>query len=323
MNLISTLETNQALNESAENEQGGEQQKEARGEVYQRHTEERAELARKFERNKSFIPRKDRAGRARLAEEYANEGKALQERQLLELNSLGYSDENTKEAEAGSKSSTLLSALSGLSIETNGPGNAGAARKESRAARRRRLRAEQEAASAQRVEEERAQMGPGEREIEMEAMKQQLLGQNLRVHQIAADGHCLYNAVAHQMKLSGQKFDVQPSSSDLRSAVAEHMIANASEFEPFIEGVDGDGDKFISYCEELRSTAIWGGQVELRALAECLGVAIEVFAVDMPILRMGNSDAPEGIPVFKVSYHRKYFGLGEHYNSIVSETSTV
>lgn len=292
-----------------------EEWKESKDDMFNRHVQERKELTSKFERNKSSIPRKDRASRARLAEDYANEVKQLQERQERDRQNLGYSNEKTEQTKA--QAPALSNVLNGLSLKSNDANESASAPKESRAARRRRRRAEQEEASARRVDEERARMGPGDREVELEALKSQLLGQNLGIHQIQADGHCLYNAVAHQMKLSGQNFDVDASAVGLRAATADYMMSNSTEFEPFIDGIDDDTGKFAAYCEELRNTAVWGGQVELRALAELLGAIIEVYAVDMPVLKMGNSNVRKNCPVFKVSYHRKYFGLGEHYNSII------
>lgn len=183
----------------------------------------------------------------------------------------------------------------------------------SRAARRRLKRAQQEAESEKRIAEERAAMGPGERQIEMNALLEQIGKYQLRVHQIPADGNCMYSAILHQCRLSNASFEVEDSVSELRKATANYMLKNMPDFLPFIESAEGDADKFAAYCERIASETIWGGQVELRAVAELLDACIEVYAVGLPIVKMGNHSRP----VLKVSYHRKYFGLGEHYNSLV------
>ena len=50
-------------------------------------------------------------------------------------------------------------------------------------------------------------MGPGERQIEMDALKKQLIEHKLRVHQFAADGNCMYNSILHHLKLVGSELD--------------------------------------------------------------------------------------------------------------------
>lgn len=325
---------------------------ESRTSMLQRHALEREQLAKNFELKKSGIPRKDRAGRARLAEEHAAEGKALQQRHAAELEtsvlienesvslaenleglSLNHGIANVesniseskgarrrrkrKEKQRAAEINEAPNVAAEIQVEANvndtpPSSEAPTGQKLSRAARRRLKRQQEEAASEQRIAEERAAMGPGERQIEMDALREQLTEHKLRVHQVAADGNCMYNAILHQLDLVGNSAQFEPSVNGLRSATADYMVTRAAEFMPFIESVENDPSKFEAYCEELRTEPVWGGQVELQALVGLLRVTILVFAVGLPIVKMGETG-----PVLKLSYHRKYFGLGEHYNSLV------
>lgn len=332
--------------------------------MLRRHANERAELQIEFEKKKSDIPKKDRPGRARLAEDHSNKGRAMQARhateletadkseatppdevgvvtaRLEDLTAIGNGTESKGARRRRKKAAKKKAANSLLATEDNDAGDDETAtsqpvadssatneteqssqvqptQKLSRAARRRLKRAQEEQASEQRVLDERASMGPSERDVEMTKLRTQLAGLNLRVHTIAADGNCMYNAVLHQLnqipEADGDVAIEVNSVNELRSATADYMLKHVSDFLPFVDdGVDGDREKYAAYCEKLRSENVWGGQVELRAVAELLNVRINVYAVDLPLVTMGSSGH-----LLQVSFHRKFFGLGEHYNSLV------
>lgn len=280
----------------------------ARDAILVRHAEERTELGKRTERMRSAISRKDRTGRARAAEDAEKEASALARRHAAEAEAagcLGDVTEAVADVELGPEAGT-------------GAGDAGA-RKESKAARRRRVKAEKEAESERRVAEEKASMGPTDRFVETEAIEKQLKPNGFVIHPIPPDGHCVYAAVAHQMQLYAdvREFPVESSVKALRAATAAHLLAHRDDYIPFIESVDGDPALYAKYCEELRSKAVWGGQVELRAITQFLGVIIEVYAADIPVVRMGTEQTvANGATVFRLSFHRKYYRLGEHYNSV-------
>ena len=80
---------------------------------------------------------------------------------------------------------------------------------------------------------------------------------------------------------------------------------------------EGEEDAFEAYCAEVESTAAWGGQVELQALAQVLRCHIMVYAVGLPPLELGEGFAAAGRPTLRLCYLRHAYGLGEHYNSVV------
>ena len=117
---------------------------------------------------------------------------------------------------------------------------------------------------------------------------------NRRIKDVAADGHCLYRAIADQ---SGSTY------AEVRKTCASFMESHESDFAPFIEDAS-----FGDHCAKVRSSADWGGQPELLALARALNRPIVVYSRDSAPLRMGESDGEELV----VTYHRDYYALGEH-----------
>jgi len=102
---------------------------------------------------------------------------------------------------------------------------------------------------------------------------------------------------------------------ELRRLAGAHLRSHADEFAPFL-GLEAGSPEFIAYCEKVESVsaAEWGGQVELRALAACLERQIHVYDSAAPLIVMGE-EFTDATPL-KVTYHRHYFSLGEHYNSV-------
>lgn len=97
-----------------------------------------------------------------------------------------------------------------------------------------------------------------------------------------------------------------------------YIQENADEFSPFL-GLDKDDPEFKIYCDRVASeiSAEWGGELELKALSCALGRTILVYSKDSPILRMNdNSSSSSNSVPLRVTYHKHYFSLGEHYNSV-------
>lgn len=69
---------------------------------------------------------------------------------------------------------------------------------------------------------------------------------------------------------------------------------------------------FDQYCDDLANTAVWGGGLELRALALLLARPIKVYQAHGSMLEVGEgSEEP-----LRISYHRHALALGAHYNSL-------
>lgn len=205
-------------------------------------------------------------------------------------------------------------ALERLEVEEDG---APAQPRVSKAMKRRQQRQREDAERSARIDEEKAALGETLREREEAALQEQLAGEGLGVHDIVPDGHCLYRALEHQLRLQGEQGS---SYLELRRAAAQHMRAHDADFRPFIAEDDlaapsEEADDLLeSYCRELESTAVWGGHLELEALSAALDRPIAVFAAEEAPQVLGAERAGQRL---RVCFMRHAYGLGDHYNSVV------
>jgi OTU domain-containing protein 6 len=162
---------------------------------------------------------------------------------------------------------------------------------------------------------------------------------------VKADGHCLYHAIEDQLVQASQRYHAPPLSAtspqelpctthapspalppqrydyqQLRTLAASHIRSHPDEFLPFIYDEEAASNatpdqQLEGYCNAIESTAAWGGQVELKALAQALQCCIKVHAAGTPLLEMGIEFCHR--EVLQLCYLRHAFGLGEHYNSVV------
>mmetsp|Transcript_18911 Transcript_18911/g.40536 ORF Transcript_18911/g.40536 Transcript_18911/m.40536 type:complete len:336 (+) Transcript_18911:288-1295(+) len=191
------------------------------------------------------------------------------------------------------------------------------------------------------IYEENSKAGPSRRQMEMEALQTLYLHpRGLDVQEIEADGNCLYRAVGVQcsrLGLDAVDVDGEDCYVKIREICADVLLgSNRAEYEPFaecgeghaVEGNNGGNHPatFEEYVKNVRSTSTWGGQLELRALSEGLKRPIVVFSAEGSPLTMGSEYAPDAgnddndwgkKEALLLSYHRHYYALGEHYNSII------
>ncbi|KAG0249537.1 OTU domain-containing protein 6B [Mortierella polycephala] len=100
-------------------------------------------------------------------------------------------------------------------------------------------------------------------EVERKAIEELAEVMNVTVKDVTADGHCLYNAIADQLT---QQHQTKASVKKLRQETAEYMRQNSEDFLPFLTNTQGDmmsTEDFVGYCNDLETTAVWGGQPEV------------------------------------------------------------
>ncbi|CBQ68715.1 conserved hypothetical protein [Sporisorium reilianum SRZ2] len=191
-----------------------------------------------------------------------------------------------------------------------------------------------EVAEMRRQAEEEVKLGagkPDEAAIERQGISAMCSALGVSMHEITPDGHCLYAAVADQLNLR-RKLDPPTDYKAARRATAQEMRTHPDEYKPFISDSDehmaGIINKeagtlntehaqeayFLDYCTAVESTGVWGGQPEILALSRAFGTQINVVQAGVPVLKVGEGEY-DGEPLY-ISYHRKMYGLGEHYNSL-------
>ncbi|KAG5357764.1 OTU domain-containing protein 2 [Yarrowia sp. B02] len=179
-------------------------------------------------------------------------------------------------------------------------------RQKERAARK---AAEQEAIRQQALSE--AALQPDLRKIEMENIESLTKLNGTTVHDIVPDGHCLYSSIADQLAVRHElDVDVQT----LRTKCAEEIRRDRNSYIPFLFDEATMSIKDVdSYTKELEETAIWGGDLEILALARVYDCPISVLMSGRPVHRVNEEGPKEEL---KLVYYKHSYGLGEHYNSL-------
>lgn len=108
-----------------------------------------------------------------------------------------------------------------------------------------------------------------ERHFQNEERQLQKLG--LTIRKCKADGACLFRAFSSQI-YDGDESQHQ----EIRDACVDFMERQKSEFETFAMA-SSDANSFADYCSHMRLPAVWGGDVEIGALARLYKRRIVVF----------------------------------------------
>lgn len=180
-----------------------------------------------------------------------------------------------------------------------------------------------------------------EKEARDEERTIQKLCDNLgvQIYEINPDGHCLFSAVADQLGLLGILTPAQANFRTTRLAASNYIFQHPDDFLPFLPSVDGEDGAgatdaglispaaFERYCVQVRDTAVWGGEPEILALSRAFNVPIHVIQHGKPpivIIEPSHlAGASDDKRVARISYHRRMYGLGEHYNSLRPKSSLV
>ncbi|KAG2183176.1 hypothetical protein INT43_006171 [Umbelopsis isabellina] len=210
---------------------------------------------------------------------------------------------------------------------------------------RQKLRKERKEAEIQKMKDEAEKEADGQVDrgkLESDAIKELLVPMRLRVSEVPADGHCLYNAVADQL---AKRYKVQTDYKKLRKEAANYIRSHPDDFIPFLYKDDGGmytEEDLKNYCDDLENTAVWGGQIEvsldgnllelnmqivlsqrlqIMALSKVEKVPFYIIQMGSPVLKISEEDFPAKPPiklaVKQSRYHKHLYSLGEHYNSLL------
>ncbi|KAJ4815994.1 OTU domain-containing protein 6B [Rhynchospora pubera] len=316
--MAETLETKEVISSEKEREADAPaEKKESLEEMLSRHRKEKAKLQDKELSLKKAAAKGSKAEqklkKKQVEEEIARLSAELEAKQSQELASLGYTSSTTSD-DKKSNLDSLVKAIAGVSCSSPQAESS----KQSKSAKRRGKRAQEELAREQRIQEEQNNL-VSDRMVENENLVKKLEPLGLMIYEIKPDGHCLYRAVENQLSLCNN--GIAPYNyQKLREMVAKYMRENAADFLPFFLSEGKDESDFEKYCDEVESTASWGGQLELGALIHVLKKHIVVYSGSFPEVEMGKeykSGDGKHNPSVLLSFHRHAYGLGEHYNSVV------
>jgi OTU domain-containing protein 6 len=301
--------------------------------VQARHRKEQRDLVSRTTQKKKQASKKTRKGVNDECERLERELKERQESELAALNGEPTADQAEAvddEDDAPPGEGNIENGVTKLQIndtmtqnqasstigEDDDTSTAGKKKRPNRAKARLARRAAEQDAAIREAELEAAN-APNPREMERERMETQFEKHKLSLHEIRADGHCLYAAVADQLKTRElrlkPKIEVTVDGQDykkVRYAAADWIEQHGDDFAGFME------DPLPEHVRKIRETGEWGGHLELLALARTYGVRICVLHSDGQVDKIEPEGAEEGMEEIWLGYYRHSHGLGEHYNSL-------
>lgn len=300
-----------------------------------RHRKEQRDLVSRTTQKKKQASKKTRKGVNDECERLEQELKERQEQELAALKGEDVNHTDTEAAEMGDaqhdielEEGVANLAINGthsdspqVSTNSDDTETTARAKKPNRAkARLARRAAEQDALIAEAQRE--AANSPNPRELERERMATQLERHNLALHEIRADGHCLYAAVADQLETRDLGFKpripitihdsaekVEPYKYE-RYAAADWIEQHSDDFAGFME------DPLPDHVHKIRKTGEWGGHLELLALARAHEIKICVLHSDGRVDEIAPEADKEATGEIWLGYYKHSHGLGEHYNSL-------
>ena len=155
-----------------------------------------------------------------------------------------------------------------------------------------------------------AAVTPDYRAMEEETIGKLLENRGLKVHEVQPDGHCLFRSLSDQLAL---RHNIQVTIEELRRTAAQYIRGHRDDFIPYLFDEETMAVKEVdNYTLELESTAMWGSDMEILALAKSYDCSVEVLtAGSAPITFNVEGSGPKLI----VGFYKHSYGLGEHYNS--------
>jgi OTU domain-containing protein 6 len=297
-----------------------------------RHSKERKDLQARTTAKKKSASKKNRKGVNTECDELEISLRIKQEQELMVLNGVPDVDDVPdleEEPESTGKDSavsehvnsnsladdlnkTAINGDDGSDGESAVGGGSGGGKKRNRQKERLARRVAEQEAAALEAEKEAAKL-PNWKRQERSGMLKAFKENGLVEEEIRPDGHCLFSAVADQLKQEGIELGGEPKMEEykiIRKTAGDYIEAHGDEFSGFLE------KPLLIYVHTMRDTAEWGGQLELIALAKSYGVEICVLQNGRIDRFEPENGKTEDTKTIWLAYYRHGYGLGEHYNSL-------
>lgn len=280
-------------------------------ELLQKHKKERKDLQAQIQILKKSICKGDKKKKKEVTEEISHLEEALEKKQGEESDRWKVAHLNINNTENEN------SANNGNEETKNDKQCEQTMHRVSKAQKRRDKKASAEKERNQKIIEQEALNVFGKRNVEIQTIKKMLQKRGLMIYEIPSDGHCLYNAIAHQLKIIRE---TPLTLHELRTKTAVYLKENMNEFLPFISNPDSDDilspEQYEKYCNDVADTSAWGGAIELQVLSRVLKCPIEVIQASGAPYVVGSDYNNDKKMI--LTYHRHMYELGAHYNSVTN-----
>lgn len=107
--------------------------------------------------------------------------------------------------------------------------------------------------------------------------------------------------------MADQLFGNENRHKEVRKAAVDYIKKNRNEYEPFMD----ENTTIDKYCDLMSLNAVWGGQMELNALAKAYKFNLIVHKIDSPSMGHVFHSPIGSVATIHLSFH-----MGSHYNSI-------
>eukprot|EP00026_Physarum_polycephalum_P006531 Phypoly_transcript_06579.p1 GENE.Phypoly_transcript_06579~~Phypoly_transcript_06579.p1 ORF type:complete len:299 (-),score=51.26 Phypoly_transcript_06579:120-1016(-) len=273
--------------------EGGVEKKETKSKATQRHKMEIREFKKTQERMLQQTPKKDKKARAELEERLKQMEADMKKRHEAELKSFDAQE-------------SLATQTAKISLAPSNVISKSQAKKNKK---------EQRAHEKMKAIDEANKDVVSDRKIEIDGLKVKLAPLQMTIKEITPDGNCLYSAIADQLPIYGHQA-FPDHARVLRNCAADYMIKHPDDFIPFLPTENASLADLKKYCDELRNTNNWGGQLEIQALCNALALPITIHTANAPDIVMGDPFLKTNKSLH-LAYHKHAYALGEHYNSVV------
>lgn len=135
-----------------------------------------------------------------------------------------------------------------------------------------------------------------ERQFEIDIRR----ARGFEVRRMAADGNCLFRAVADQVYGDPELYDLT------RQMCIDYMEKERDHFSPFVT------EGFTAYCKRKRRDKVYGNNMEIQAMSEMYNRPIHIYIYSIEPINIFHGSYNTDSPPIRLSYHR-----GNHYNSLV------
>ncbi|KAL8425613.1 hypothetical protein Efla_006821 [Eimeria flavescens] len=307
----------------------------SRGKLLHQHKAELRVL--KTEAKKALAKAKSKEEKSAAETKYAELEQQLlqrQQQQLLALSAAAAEDTDVSTPEAEAVAAAAEAAARRLTEPANESADAEKAtleslealtlyrtdrdgRKPSKAQRRRDKKQQQLREKEQLFERARAESNAAE--VEWSHLEDALREEGFTIFSVPGDGDCLFRhegAIVHQLKASEgpeAEWDVRA----LRSKIADLLLQQRDTFKPFLDAEQQQEGEYEAFCENIRCSQDWGGEIELHAASELLQRPIRVFAFNDSVSTITYGEGFKGKPLLRLVFHRQLLATGPHYNSVL------
>mmetsp|Transcript_7210 Transcript_7210/g.13395 ORF Transcript_7210/g.13395 Transcript_7210/m.13395 type:complete len:300 (+) Transcript_7210:69-968(+) len=288
------------------------------GQLKTRHKLEVRNLAKEFKAKLKSAKGKDKKREVKEQQKQAEKEMAdRHKKELSEHESTTSDDKGTGESESQTQGQVAGAQEAMASMQV------GEKKQTLSRAQRRRLKKQQKEEEQRKKDMAEAAKMVDWKQKEIDRLKEKLGPLGMDIHDIPADGNCLFRACAHQLDTlrggEGGEDSKQEilSHGELRKKTGDVLLENEDSYRPYCLKDDGNlmsSGEFKAYCTKIASTSAWGGQAEIAAISRLTRRQIIVHSAFASDVKTG---VPSDLEPLRIAFHQHYYSLGAHYNSVI------